>query len=74
MSASMLSPPGTIYGPCNYPCVHKDCAATRSMAKSLCRICGKPIGYGTRYYSEQGDTLVHANCLEKEIEKGTKPS
>lgn len=72
MSASILSKPGTLYGPCNSPCAHKDCAVTRSMAKSKCRICGKPIGYDTRYYSEPGDILVHAVCLESDIEKGTK--
>lgn len=74
MAAGMLSSPGTEYGPCENDCDHRDCAATRTMAATVCRICKVQIGYDRRFYSE-GDPakmvrrgLVHAVCLHEEIE------
>lgn len=69
MAAATLPKPGTEYGPCAKECEHTDCAHTRRMAKSTCTICGKPIGYDTRFYrSKDGDPTDgpwdHARCVE----------
>lgn len=70
MAAGHLSPPGTEYGPCYEPCGHNDCFATRTMAISKCRICLGAIGYDRRFYKET-DGLVHASCLEGEVDTET---
>lgn len=73
MAAGRLPEPGTSYGPCMGACSHRDCAETRTMAGTSCRICRDPIGYGSPFYHE-GDqkarpfVLSHASCLEDEIE------
>lgn len=73
MAAGILPAPGTKnyygedIGPCAGECKHKDCARTRAMAGSTCRLCGKPIGYGVRFYDESepgSDALVHQACRE----------
>jgi hypothetical protein len=66
MAAGVLSPPGTKVGPCLEPCKHRDCAETRRMAESACTICGKPIGYDTRFYRDDTDSYVHAVCFERD--------
>lgn len=77
MAAGRLPAPGTEFGPCIVPtpdgkgsdaCGHTDCAATRAEAATICRFCGKEIGYETRFYIES-DTrqLVHADCLEDNV-------
>jgi hypothetical protein len=63
MAAGQLSRPGTAYGPCADPCQHTDCAATRRMADSLCRLCRTAIGYETWFYQEESGGYVHATCL-----------
>ncbi len=74
MAAGTIAPRGTQYGPCKGKCKHKDCAATRVMAKSICPGCKKAIGYDTPFYSIrlgewptdfhfQG--YVHATCTEE---------
>lgn len=68
MAAGRLPKPGTEYGPCAVECNHIDCAHTREDAKCVCRICAKPIGYDVRYYDEGKRDLVHALCLENEID------
>ena len=55
MAASVLPEPGKVVrgveiGPCKGACTHTDCASTRRMAGASCAICGKPIGYGVRFY------------------------
>lgn len=64
--------PGTNYGPCLKPCKHRDCASMRKDAQSLCRICGKVIGYEHLVYFEPptngSSGIVHAVCLEKSLE------
>ena len=67
MAAGMLSKPGSEYGPCAGECDHTDCAATRRMAETPCRICKEPIGYDRRFYREDDGSLVHAVCLEEEV-------
>lgn len=67
MAAGILSAPDTPYGPCSTPCNHKDCNETRRMANSECVVCGKPIGYDTRFYVAsvgQINEYQHAACLE----------
>ena len=59
---------GTEYGPCVETCEHRDCAATRADAASVCHYCGDPIGYDTKYYTEgeaAAKRLVHAVCVWK---------
>lgn len=73
MAAGTLPAPGTRYGPCKGDCRHTDCAATRAEAASICRICGSAIGYERRYYKDPDAAavgpLVHAACLEDQIER-----
>ena len=78
MAAGTLASPGTEYGPCTDDCEHRDCAYTRWQAASLCTICGKPIGYDTRYYrdapADEGTRdqysmkFCHALCFEESID------
>ena len=67
MAAGKLDKPGTKYGPCKSECGHIDCAKTRSMAQSVCTICGVAIGYDTRFYLSQTlpDRYDHAICREE---------
>ena len=67
MAAGVLPKPGTDYGPCVSSCVHIDCKATREDAGSTCRFCLNDIGYDRRFFRE-GNGLVHASCLEDDIE------
>lgn len=69
MAATYLSEPGTEYGPCVDPCQHRDCAATRETAATICTYCNEPIGYGNRFYSDDAGGSVHAVCLETAIEE-----
>lgn len=71
MAASTLPAPGTEYGPCLDPCLHRDCVETRRMALARCDFCGDPIGYDVRYYrTDTGNDYAHAPCLETAIEEG----
>lgn len=63
MGWARLDPPGQEYGPCKKPCEHRDCAATRAMANTICPLCESLIGYDRRYYRE-ADGLAHAACVE----------
>jgi hypothetical protein len=65
MAASALASPGTVAGPCNGPCSHRDCAETRRMADANCVICLHPIGFNRRFYI-LGEGPVHASCLEEQ--------
>jgi hypothetical protein len=67
MAAGVLSAPDTEFGTCAEPCLHTDCAETRSIAETICRFCDKPIGYLRRFYNDAG--YVHASCLEDSIEQ-----
>ena len=57
-----LPKPGSEYGPCVEPCVHRDCAATRNDAGKICEHCGQKIGFDVPYYSTEGGKIVHAKC------------
>lgn len=70
MAAGILSNPGTESGPCEKPCQHVDCAETRRMASSRCRLCRASIGYGRQFFIE-GVELVHVLCLFRELEGRT---
>ena len=74
MAAGVLSDPGTKFGPCEHACHHSDCAETRRMAASECRICHHAIGYGRRFYHDyvvgtnpRTRLYVHAACREDEV-------
>lgn len=67
MASVRISKPGTQYGPCDFPCTHQDCLASRQDAERACSICGKKIGYETEFYSDGDDTkpgkdIKHAAC------------
>lgn len=64
--------PGTKYGPCEGECKHTDCAKSRKDAASLCRICGKEIGYDNMVFFETNDELVHAECVWEAEEREAK--
>lgn len=68
MAAATMGAPGTDFGPCAGDCEHTDCAIMRSRAAEPCTMCGKPIGYETRYYSDErmNDFMgfAHARCVE----------
>lgn len=65
MAAGILPEVGTRYGPCLKGCEHRDCNETRRIAESPCAICGKPIGYDTRFYSVGVKFIYeHASCAE----------
>jgi hypothetical protein len=85
MAASTLPEPGTKYGPCVSQrskngvvlnCAHKDCAESRMIARSVCRLCGRAIGYGERFYGDEqtreatglNKRWVHAACFEDAVE------
>ena len=73
MAASHLAKPGEKFGPCETACSHPDCMGTRRMAAIICRICGEPIGFDRNFYQEGAwDKLVHASCLEDEVERQHK--
>ena len=41
------------------------------IANQLCRLCGKPIDYGRKFYYEQERTepYVHAVCIEEDFKR-----
>ena len=66
----ILSEPGTDHGPCAEDCKHTDCAETRRMALSNCKVCGEPIGYDRQFYAyENWQEFKHADCAWEEQEK-----
>lgn len=72
MVASTLPSPGTEFGPCQLKngnkCTHRDCADRRRMAEAICPYCKLPIGWEQRFYCDE-DQLMHAACLEDELER-----
>jgi len=71
MGWGIFAKPGSKYGPCKKDCHHRDCKSTKEDAAKICRICGKPIGFETKFYSDNKtpDGLVHALCLWEEIDQ-----
>lgn len=73
MAAGTLPKPGTKYGPCKDPCSHLDCEMTKRDAETKCPICNKAIGFETYFYNDsKSGGLVHAICLEDQIENESK--
>ena len=77
----MYDPPGTRNGngPCKKACKHTDCAQTRKDVAEPCRYCGKPIGYGNKFYLEEVEEdgkgrylFSHFVCLHREAENRWK--
>lgn len=69
MAAGILPKPGTKYGPCRKLCLHRDCNSIKLDARAKCHICSKPIGYNVRFYREDDGRLVHALCIELQVEQ-----
>ena len=80
MGWAIIPKPGAKYGPCVAQCKHEDCAWQRKTAAAKCGICGKPIGYDTRYYANDeymvpgvvpesaNSRWVHAICMEDKVD------
>lgn len=70
MAIGILPKPGTKLGPCAPSCKHRDCAQTREDARSVCRFCQKPIGYGVGFLRARlTGALAHAFCLDEAVER-----
>jgi hypothetical protein len=69
MAATRVPSPGSTYGPCELGCKHIDCADSRMIAGSVCRLCGEAIHYDVRYYGDPdtAKAFVHACCLEATV-------
>lgn len=50
-------------GPC-VTCSHTDCAKTKAIANTICRLCDKIINYEKPFYKDDDYGYVHAACLE----------
>jgi len=88
MGYSMLSEPGSEFGPCKDGCDHKDCVWTRKTAESICRFCNEPIGYNRGFYVDSEppvvkdkkkvitgrieESFVHSSCQQEDQEKKFK--
>ena len=68
MAVGYLPAIGSEFGPCEQ-CEHSDCASGRTMLVTPCRICKEPID--TRAFFQEGswETLVHAVCAYKEVDR-----
>ena len=68
-----LASPGTEYGPCLGDCNHPRCNRARKAATSVCRLCGREIGYAIDYVADPARALsfVHTGCRRKEIGHGS---
>lgn len=68
MAFGTLPRPGTELGPCANPCSHTDCAQSRQMAETVCRVCTTPIGYDAKMCFDSVGSLVHYLCILEETE------
>lgn len=64
MATSMISKPGTKYGPCKEECEHRDCKELRLIASAVCVKCGEVIGYDSRFSKIIGRGLIHLCCID----------
>lgn len=67
MASAFLSRPGTDTGPCVGFCNHTDCNWQRHLANTICHICGKRIGFETRFLQDDKGH-VHESCQIHKIE------
>lgn len=67
MAYAQISKPGTKFGPCAESCHHKDCADLRATAETVCKLCGRTIGYDS-YFCTDGGAPVHYVCALKNAE------
>ncbi len=56
-----IAAPGTEEGPCK-SCGHIKCNELRKIARSICQICKKPIGY-EKPFREFEERFFHVECL-----------
>jgi hypothetical protein len=69
MACGTIPKPGTELGPCKDVCDHRDCTASRRQANTICRKCGEPIGYDSRFCTSYGlppnqvEGPFHERCL-----------
>ncbi len=76
MAGLAIPAPGTEFGPCEGPCEHRDCRATRAWAAETCPGCGQEPGYErtvTRPPAgdplDRGGAFWHQTCLLEAAER-----
>jgi len=58
-----LFPPGSVGGPCLTPCRHEECLWKRALARKVCNLCSKPIGFDREFRIDKtADDIQHINC------------
>jgi hypothetical protein len=83
MAVGCIPQIGTKFGPCKavkgangvtLDCGHRDCEASRNIAKSICIDCGLAIGYETAYFHDPDHEgrWAHSWCVDERIEKEQK--
>ncbi len=61
--------PGSKFGPCVVPCVHRDCAASRKTAGAACPGCGEKIGYQKSFTLGEGGEPWHLSCYVAAVDQ-----
>ncbi len=61
--------PGSKFGPCSVPCVHRDCEASREAAEAVCPGCRKQIGYEKKFTTDEGGAAWHLPCYVAAIDQ-----
>jgi hypothetical protein len=63
MVAFRSSPlPGSQFGPCAVPCIHRDCAESRRTAEAVCPGCKHEIGYQKNFATGEDGAAWHLDC------------
>ncbi len=66
-----IDAPGTRYGPCPQPCLHRCCLLDRARALAPCSLCQQEIGYeATHLVVGPFQEVAHLHCLERQTVHG----
>ena len=68
MIKQLVHPPGHQQGPCRNDCTHPHCWDLRQIVEIRCAYCLSPIGYDREYYEQEDTTLIHAECLARQVD------
>lgn len=69
MSIMMIPIPGTENAPCEELCQHPNCIKGRAIAEAPCTYCGYQIGFGSPFYQDDEQHLMHKICFEEDLER-----
>lgn len=64
-----------VVAPCLDSCAHLDCLESKEFVEKPCDLCGKKIGYETKYYLTDHGTnkgQIHFLCAFKKAEKDSR--